>query len=135
MNQNGIMLPPLPTGKDQSGKNKGKCGQSTAANRPEGSLRNPRTHGQGGSYTGNPGQAVTAPPTRNMTTPSPSAILGNPSFGMNTSRQQVPSMSIFGRTDFVGSQPTLEALDVSSRKILNDISHDGATKERTSSDH
>jgi len=125
MNQKGMMLPPSPVGglsKDQSGQNKDKGGQSASNNRPEGSPRNPpRTPGQGGSN--NPGQGSTAPATPNMTAPSPSAILGNPS-GMNQPGPSLVStdpMAIFGATDFIGSMPTLDAFDESSLKAGFDV--------------
>jgi hypothetical protein len=118
INQKGMMLPPSPAGgpsKDQSGQNKDKAGQSTSNNRPEGSPRNPpRTPGQGG------GQGGTAPPTPNMTAPSPSAILGNPSTGMNQPVQPMTTsadpMAIFGGTDFMGSMPGLDFDDPSLSK-------------------
>jgi hypothetical protein len=96
-----------PTAKDQSGSNKdNKGGNPNANGHPEGSPRNQPNTGQGGN---NAGQGGTAPPTpapvpqNNMTTPSPSAILSNPS-AMNQPGQSGPEMpsNIFSN-DFIQS--------------------------------
>lgn len=126
MNPKGMMLPPSPASgpsKDQSGQNKDKGGQPPPSNRPEGSPRNPpRTPAQGGSNIGNSGQGGTAPPTPNMTAPSPSAILGNPPVMNQPGPPMAPApdpMAIFAGTDFMSSMPVLDGFDDASLSKTN----------------